>query len=105
MLLLSEIPAAQQLCSRFKAAAYLGTPHQQLEAKSLRAFVADQLMHWQSTDSESNEIDWAQHLTVLDNINRRFEESEIKSRLSTVAFYKKDGRGVPIIHSLSIAKS
>ena len=94
MLILSEIPAAQHLCSRFKAAVFIGTPHQQLEAKSLRAFVADQLMQ----SSTSDDINWAQHLIELDNINMRFEESDIKSNLRTASLYKKDGRGVSIIH-------
>jgi hypothetical protein len=89
--MLSALPNAQELCGRFKAIANIGTPHQQLNASSLKRLVSRHDVQ----SSDSNCIDWVQHCTTVEDINKRFEQA--KFPLKTVSFYEHDqipGTGV-----------
>jgi hypothetical protein len=66
-----------------------------LDASSLKRLVSRHDVQ----SSDSNSIDWAQHLASVDDINKRFEQAQFP--LKTVSFYEHEQIPQTAVHKLA----
>jgi hypothetical protein len=82
--MLSDLPEAQGLCRNFKAIAFIGTPHQQLDVSLLKRLVGNPSIPANSSDN----VNWDQCFHTVEDINTKFEVAHFPLR--NIAFYEKE---------------